>query len=88
MTAQDVVVGIDVSKATLDVAVRPSGETWQAANGPGGITGTPPIASLDYRPGNNLGSTVLLDPDQTPGFFAAIAAGTLPPGQVGGVPTS
>lgn len=37
MTAQDVVVGIDVSKATLDVAVRPSGETWQAANGPGAI---------------------------------------------------
>lgn len=61
---------------------------FKAANGPGGITGTPPIASLDYRPGNNLGSAVLLDPDQTPGFFAAIAAGTLPPGQVGGMPTS
>jgi len=25
-------VGIDVSKATLDVAVRPSGEAWQSAN--------------------------------------------------------
>ena len=25
-------VGIDVAKATLDVAVRPSGETWQVTN--------------------------------------------------------
>jgi transposase len=28
----DVTVGIDVSKATLDVAVRPSGEMWQVPN--------------------------------------------------------
>jgi transposase len=25
-------VGIDVAKAVLDVAVRPTGETWQVAN--------------------------------------------------------
>ncbi|MGN8245671.1 LCP family protein [Cellulomonas soli] len=61
---------------------------FKAANGPGGITGTPPIVSLDYRPGDGLGSTVLLDPDATPTFFAAIADGSLPPGQVGGVPSS
>ena len=30
-------VGIDVSKAVLDVAVRPSGETWQVANDESGI---------------------------------------------------
>jgi transposase len=30
-------VGIDVSKASLDVAVRPTGETWTAANAPEGI---------------------------------------------------
>ena len=30
-------VGIDVSKATLDVAVRPTGETWTSANAPDGI---------------------------------------------------
>ncbi len=30
-------VGIDVAKATLDVAVRPSGETWQVANEDAGI---------------------------------------------------
>ena len=30
-------VGIDVSKATLDIAVRPTGETWTSANAPDGI---------------------------------------------------
>lgn len=30
-------VGIDVSKAALDVAVRPTGEAWQAANDPNGV---------------------------------------------------
>jgi len=60
---------------------------FRKANGPDGITGTPPIASLDYRPGN-IGSTVLLDPDQTPAFFAGIRDGSLPPGVVGGVPGS
>ena len=30
-------VGIDVSKATLDVAVLPSSEAWQSANDPSGI---------------------------------------------------
>jgi transposase len=30
-------VGIDVAKATLDVAVRPSKQRWQAANTPAGI---------------------------------------------------
>ena len=30
-------VGIDVAKATLDVAVRPSGETWQVTNDEAGI---------------------------------------------------
>ncbi len=29
---EDVAVGIDVAKATLDIAVRPSGETRQLAN--------------------------------------------------------
>ncbi|WP_291886929.1 LCP family protein [Cellulomonas sp.] len=61
---------------------------FKAANGDGGITGTPPIKSIDYRPGHNLGSTVLLDPDATPAFFAAIRDGSLPAGPVGGMPTS
>lgn len=32
-----VFVGSDVSKATLDVAVRPSGESWQVANNAAGV---------------------------------------------------
>ena len=57
----------------------------RAATGPAGITGTPPIVSMDHRPGG-VGSTVLLDPDRTPQFFADIRDGALPPGDVGGVP--
>src|SRR5687768_10599524 len=38
MDAALVFVGIDVAKAHLDVAARPTGETWQAANDPSGIT--------------------------------------------------
>jgi transposase len=32
-----VFVGIDVAKAHLDLAVRPTGEAWQVANDPAGI---------------------------------------------------
>ena len=58
---------------------------FRAATGPKGITGTPPIASMDYRVAN-AGSTVRLDPKLTPVFFQAIKNGTLPPGTVGGAP--
>jgi transposase len=34
MVSRPVFLGIDVSKATLDLAVRPSGETWQVPNDP------------------------------------------------------
>ncbi|MFS0702436.1 LCP family protein, partial [Cellulomonas sp. 179-A 4D5 NHS] len=59
--------------------------TFRSANGPDGITGTPPISNIDYRPGG-VGSSVQLDPDLAPGFFAAIRDGSLPPGAVGGMP--
>ena len=36
MSERGCVVGIDVSKATLDIAVRPSGARWQASNDPDG----------------------------------------------------
>ena len=58
---------------------------FRSASGPGGIKGTPPISSTNYRPGG-VGSTVRLDPQATPGFFAAIMNGTLKPGPVGGMP--
>lgn len=60
---------------------------FRAANGPDGVTGTPPIKSLDYRPGG-VGSTVQLDPDLTPAFWVAVRDGTLEPGKVGGMPGS
>src|SRR5262245_45738041 len=37
MTQPTAFVGIDVSKATLDVAVRPTGTTFRVANDPDGI---------------------------------------------------
>jgi transposase len=37
MSAAEVFVGVDVSGATLDVAVRPSGKVWQVANSETGI---------------------------------------------------
>ncbi|WP_307844775.1 LCP family protein [Actinotalea solisilvae] len=58
---------------------------FRAATGPEGITGTPPLTSLDYRPGG-VGSAVRLDEEQAPGFWAAIRDGSLPAGRVGGVP--
>lgn len=59
---------------------------FRKATGPAGIRGTPPISDPDYRPGG-VGSTVRLDPDTAPAFFAALTAGTLPAGPVGGLPT-
>ncbi len=38
MTITPVFVGLDVAKATLDVALRPSGETWSVANDEAGVT--------------------------------------------------
>jgi transposase len=36
--SEPVWVGIDVAKASLDVAVRPSGETWSVENAEAGVT--------------------------------------------------
>lgn len=66
---------IDLARLAID---------FKNATGPKGITGTPPIANLDYRSGG-VGSAVLLDPDKTPKFFSDIAAGKLEPGVVGGL---
>ena len=58
---------------------------FRNANGSEGITGTPPIATIDYRPGG-VGSAVLLDPDLSPQFWTDIKNGTMAPGPVGGMP--
>jgi len=77
---------LTVSDGTDIVDMGKLALAFRAANGEGGITGTPPIASIDYRPGGGVGSTVQLDPAATPVFFAAIRDGSLPPGPVGGMP--
>ncbi|WP_182111779.1 LCP family protein [Actinotalea sp. JY-7876] len=74
-----------VSEGTGVVDLGRLALAFRRATGPEGITGTPPIADPDHRPGG-VGSTVLLDPDATPGFWAGIRDGSLPPGPVGGLP--
>ena len=37
MVLSPLFVGIDVAKATLDIAVRPTAETWSASNDATGI---------------------------------------------------
>jgi transposase len=37
MTTSEVFIGIDVARDSLEVASRPAGEQWQAANNPAGI---------------------------------------------------
>jgi LCP family protein required for cell wall assembly len=58
---------------------------FRAANGAGGITGTPPIKSINYQAGA-VGSTVLLDTGKTTAFWEGIRDGTMPAGAVGGIP--
>uniref|UniRef100_UPI002E29D187 LCP family protein n=1 Tax=Puerhibacterium puerhi TaxID=2692623 RepID=UPI002E29D187 len=58
---------------------------FRAANGPGGVTGTPPIESLSYRPGG-IGAAILLDPDTVDKFWNDVRDGKLEPGTVGGLP--
>lgn len=49
---------------------------FRGATGSEGMVGPPPIADYNYRPGG-VGSTVLLDPDRAPDFFAKLREGTL-----------
>jgi LCP family protein required for cell wall assembly len=87
------VAQLDAGTPALTVSIGPGiidmgklALAFRAANGPGGITGTPPLKSIDYRPGG-IGSTVLIDPDLAPAFWSAVRDGTLPAGPVGGMPT-
>lgn len=49
---------------------------FRSATGDGGLSGTPPIADYDYRPGA-IGSTVLLDAAAAPVFFQRLRDGEL-----------
>jgi len=74
---------IAVSEGTSPLDLLGAARAFRAATGEGGVTGTPPIANIDYRPGD-IGSAVLLDPDASPAFWAAIANGDYAPGTVVG----
>ena len=74
-----------VSEGSRPVDLARMARVFDAARGADAVTGTPPIASIDYRV-EGVGSTVLLDPDLSPAFWAAIADGTYPEGtHVGGL---
>jgi LCP family protein required for cell wall assembly len=57
---------------------------FRAATGEGGVTGTPPIATIDHRV-QGVGSTVLLDPNTVDRFWRDLRDGNLEPGVVGGL---
>ena len=76
LTVDDSTNIIDLGKMAL---------AFRAANGPDGVTGTPPLSSLDYRPGD-VGSAVQLDPERSPQFWTDVQDGKLSPGVVGGLP--
>jgi len=58
---------------------------FRDATGPDGVTGAPPVADFDYRPGG-IGSTVLLDEDLAPQFFQRLRDGELTPSDVATTP--
>ena len=74
MTTSGMVVGVDVAKDRLDVAVRPSGETWSVVNDEAGIT----VLVAQLRP---LDPTLIVC-EATGGFeraaIAALAAAGFP----------
>ncbi|NYI41154.1 LCP family protein [Demequina lutea] len=68
---------------TLDLARMAS--VFNAARGADAVTGTPPIATIDYQVAG-VGSCVLLDPKTVGEFWTQIAAGTYAPGtHTGGI---
>lgn len=70
---------LTVDENTGMVNLASLGLAFRKATGPEGVTGTPPVASLDYRPGG-IGSAVLLDEELTPQFWEDVRDGNLEPG--------
>lgn len=65
-------VGVDISKAHLDVAVRPSGDVWQVGNDPEGV------ATLAERLGALAPDLIVLEP--TGGYELVLVTGLLAAG--------
>lgn len=64
---------VDSSSSMFTIARE--GLALRAALGTNGVTGVPPISSLNYRA--NGQSNVLLNPDTTPAFFQKVADGSI-----------
>lgn len=75
---------LTVSTGTNALDLGKMALAFRNANSDSGITGTPPIVSLNYRPGG-VGSAVQLDDAATAKFFQDIAAGNLQPGEYNGL---
>ncbi len=76
-----VVVDEDMSILGLGKAAL----VFHSAQGDQAVTGTPPLSSINYSV-SGVGSTVLLDPEQSDAFWVAVRDGTFEPGtEVGGV---
>jgi len=67
-------IAVDEDTGIVDLARMAL--AFRAATGSEGLIGPPPIADLNYQPGG-VGSTVLLDPDRAPDFFARLGEGEL-----------
>ena len=77
---------LTVSEGTGAIDLAAAALAFREASHADAVTGTPPIATLDHRV-EGAGSTVLLDPETSAAFWAAIANGEYAPGTaVGGIP--
>ena len=54
MSTPQLFVGIDVAKAQLDIALRPTGERWAVANDDPEIAALMARLAAVHRPGNRL----------------------------------
>jgi LCP family protein required for cell wall assembly len=74
----------DTDSGIIDLAML--GLAFRSANGKDGVTGTPPIATINYTTPTGA-SAVQLDPDQVGEFWAKIRDGEYEAGEkVGGMP--
>jgi len=57
MTTSPPVVGVDVAKERLDIAIRPSGERWSVANDDAGVVSKRTVACWTCRAASRQGRT-------------------------------
>ncbi len=84
-TAEAGLGSMAVSNGTHTLDLVRMAKVFSSGRGADAVTGTPPIATIDYRV-EGVGSCVLLDPDTIDDFWIQIATGAYAPGTaVGGL---